>query len=462
MTSEPNTEVNFYHIQERATGRTPVEVFQQLPGKQKAMLESSYQHEGKGMYSFLCTNPMQDISSTDQHTHITYTHDGSTKDYPGDALSYIKEHIPEIHLPIAVPFYGGLIGYVGYDAIRSYIHIGERKTIPFDMPDIHFLLFNTVIVFDHNEQVIHYIAIAYHNESMKVLEERVEKLKQSITPKEQEHTEHVTPLTFYEMEPKEQFIENVQHAQCVMEEQELEQIVLSKRFRAEKVKNAYSYYKKLRQANPSPYMFYLAFGAYTLFGASPESVVQTTGNQMIANPIAGTSPRGTSAVEDQLLKEHLLNDEKEIAEHNMLVELSKREVRSLCKPDSITVPIYQAVEMYEYVMHIVSKVQGTLRDDISSMDALMHCLPAGTVSGSPKNKAMALINAYEPTSRGVYGGAVGYINTAFDMNMVLAIRCMTVIGTDAYIQAGAGIVADSIPVKEYKEILHKARSLTSI
>lgn len=462
MKQVEQTHVNFYHIQEPASGRTPAESFQQLPGKAKAMLESTYQHEGKGMYSFLCADPILDISSIGKDTFVHHQQTDHTERFNGDALSYIKEHVPQIELPISVPFYGGLIGYVGYDALRSYVHVGERKDIPFQMPDIHFLLYNNVIVFDHREHVIHYIAITYTNESTEVLEERVLRMKQSISQIDPQPKVACSPLVFNEIEHKEQFIEQVHDAKKQIEQGTIEQIVLSKRFRARDVTDPFAYYKKLRKANPSPYMFYIEFNEYTLFGASPESVVQTTGRRMITNPIAGTRPRGKTNEEDDRLQKELLEDQKELAEHDMLVELSKREMRTLCQADSITVPIYQAVEKYEYVMHIVSKVEGRLKDDYSSFDALIHCLPAGTVSGTPKVDAMCLINQYETTSRGVYGGTVGYMNSAFDMNMVLAIRFVTVIGTDAYIQGGAGIVADSVPVNEYEEILHKVRSLTSI
>lgn len=462
MNEQKQTSVNFYHIQEPASGRTPAEAFEQLSGQQKAMLESTYQHEGKGMHSFLCTDPIQEITSTKQETIVKHMETGKTKTFDGDALSYIKENVQPIKLPISVPFYGGLIGYVGYDAIRSYVHVGERKELPFQMPDIHFFLYNNVVVFDHKEQVIHYIAITYTNESPEVLEERVFRMKQSIQQIEPRPEGSCTPLQFNEIECKEQFIQQVHNAKKQIDQGMIEQIVLSKRFRASGVTDSFSYYKKLRQTNPSPYMFYIECNDFTLFGASPESVVQTKGKKMFTNPIAGTRPRGKNEEDDDRLQKELLNDQKELAEHDMLVELSKREMQALCETDSITVPVYQAIEMYEYVMHIVSKVQGTLKKDYSSIDALIHCLPAGTVSGTPKVDAMRLINQSETTSRGGYGGTVGYINSAFDMNMVLAIRFMTVIGTDAYIQAGAGIVAASDPEKEYEEILHKARSLMNI
>lgn len=454
-------QVDFYHIQEPAGDRTPAHVFEHIQGRNKAMLESSYQHVGKGMYSFICSDPILELSSMKHETTVFDPTTGESETYKGDALQYINHHIPKISLPIDVPFYSGFIGYVGYDAVRSYVHIGERKDNQMNMPDMHLMLYTNVIVFDHSEHVIHYIAVAYDDEPLNVLEKRVYEMKKSIqTPMHAES--YCPPLQFEETENKETFLKQVRDVQQLIDEHTFEQIVLSKRFVTKGIKHPFSYYKKLRKANPSPYMFYIEYEAYTLFGASPESVVQTNGNSLITNPIAGTSPRGETAEEDAYFKIQLLQNKKELHEHNMLVELSKREMEELCTPDSITVPMYQAVEMYEYVMHIVSKVQGTLRDEYSSIDALIHCLPAGTVSGTPKEDAMCVINRYESTSRGVYGGVVGYINTAFDMNMVLAIRLMTVLGEYGYVQAGAGIVSESIPEKEYEEIYHKVRSFISI
>lgn len=453
-------QANVYHVQEQAKGRTPIELFKNLPGEQKSMLESSFSQDEKGMYSFIATNPVLDISSYDQQTNVRNRRSGEKLVYKGDALDFINEFQEPIDFPVNLPFYGGWIGYVGYDAIRSYVHIGNRKDNPLQMPDIHLLLYDTVSIFDHQEQIIHYVAISFYEEDVETLKERVEKLMQASESKVSRDTSSPT-LHFKEMESKELFLRQVKDVQQVMEKEELEQIVLSKRFVATGIENPLSVYEKLRDSNPSPYMFHMEFGAYTLLGTSPESVVQISGDQVLTNPIAGTSPRGRSAEEDFRIQQELLANEKEMDEHMMLLEASKREMEGICEQGTIRIPVHTSVEMFEYVMHIVSNVQGTLKKDFTSMDALMQLLPAGTVSGSPKTDAMCLINEYETTSRGAYGGTVGYISANFDMNMALAIRCMTVKNKRAYIQAGAGIIPASIPEKEYEEIQHKLRSLTS-
>src|SRR5699024_8748461 len=226
--------------------------------------------------------------------------------------------------------------------------------------------------------------------------------------------------------------------------------------------DAFSFYRNLRVANPSPYMFYIDFGPYTIVGASPESLVQTTGDEVITNPIAGTRPRGKTTLEDEAISKDLLSDEKEIIEHEMLVELSKADLKNICDHTSIHVPIYKQIEKYEHVLHIVSEVHGVLKEKVSSLDALIACLPAGTVSGSPRERAMQIINTIEERKRGVYAGGIGYISFNHDINLAIAIRSLVIKDEKAYLQVGAGIVAPSIPEKEYEETLHKARSLTNI
>src|SRR5699024_3291881 len=249
-------------------------------------------------------------ASDDQQTKVHNTRTNEQCTYEGDALDFIKDFQDPVDFPLDLPFYGGWIGYVGYDAIRSYVHIGERKENPLHMPDIHLLLYDTVIIFDHQAQIIHYVAIAFHQENMDTLKNRVENLIQ--TSNAETSLQTTTPtLHFKEMEHKELFLQQVKDAQQVMAEEGLEQVVLSKRFVDSGVENPLTVYEKLRDSNPSPYMFHLEFGPYTLLGTSPESVVQITGDQVLTNPIAGTSPRGESLEEDYRLQQELLTNEKE-------------------------------------------------------------------------------------------------------------------------------------------------------
>src|SRR5699024_494270 len=221
----------------------------------------------------------------------------------------------------------------------------------------------------------------------------------------------------------------------------------------------FSYYRKLRFANPSPYMFYVDFDDYLIIGTSPESLIQTTGKQIVTNPIAGTRHRGKTDAEDRLLMDELLADQKEIAEHQMLVNLSRKDLEQVCEIDSITIPTYMQIEKYQHVMHIVTEVHGTLKPNKSSIDALIATLPAGTVSGTPKIRAMQIINELEDYKRGIYGGGIGFISFTHDLNLALAIRSIIIKNKTAYLQTGAGIVFDSDPDAEFAETLHKARSL---
>lgn len=224
----------------------------------------------------------------------------------------------------------------------------------------------------------------------------------------------------------------------------------------------FQFYRKLRNANPSPYMFYIDFDEYVLLGASPESLIKTIGSQVITNPIAGTRPRGNTQLEDSYYEKELLEDEKELAEHRMLVDLSRNDIGRVCEPGSITIPKYMVIEKYQHVMHIVSEVKGMMKPEFTGIDALKVCLPAGTVSGAPKIRAMQIINELEKQKRGVYAGAIGYINVNGNMDFALAIRTLVIKDGVAYLQAGAGIVHDSIPENEYIETLNKAKSLLEV
>src|SRR5699024_10405868 len=292
----------------------------------------------------------------------------------------------------------------------------------------------------------------------------------------------INPVYFKALLTKSSFMEKVNQAKNHITNNDATQIVLSQRMIADFDEDPFSFYRYLRSANPSPYMFYIDYSDYLIIGSSPESLIQTNGDQVITNPIAGTRPRGASATEDKRLEQELLNDrkeidehkmrvdiskgnsvtiyKKEIAEYEMLVDLSKGDFAPICKQESITAPVYKQVMHYEHVMHIVSEVHGQLKVGKTCFDALIACLPAGTVSGAPKVRAMQIINELEEVKRGFYAGGIGYIDFNHDMNIAIAIRSILIKDQKAYLQVGAGIVADSVPEKEYEETLHKAKSLT--
>ncbi|MBM7599752.1 anthranilate synthase component 1 [Virgibacillus halotolerans] len=451
--------MNYKFTKQIADTLTPIGIFKRLTGSKKFLLESSFQHKQKGKYSFIGVDPYQEIISTGSETTVIY-HESDTSDlFPMDALQYIKEYLPKIDTDLPLPFHGGAIGYVGYDATRQYEAIGEPLPNELNMPDIHLMVYKNVFVFDHANEIIYLIAMNPDNVSEQELDERLNNLAGQLENEPNKPEHELTNVDFQPEMTEEKFKEKVTQAKQLIQSGDMQQIVLSQRMKATIDGDPFSFYRKLRNANPSPYMFYIEFADYLVLGASPESLIQTTGNELVTNPIAGTRPRGKTNAEDTLLMDDLLSDKKEISEHKMLVDLSKRDLGRVSEIDSLTVPTYMVIEKYQYVMHIVSKVQGKLKKNLSSIDALIACLPAGTVSGAPKVRAMQVINDYEETKRGVYGGGIGYINFNHDLNMALAIRSLVIKDNHAYLQSGAGIVQDSVPAKEFAETLHKAKAL---
>lgn len=437
---------------------TPVKIFARLQGHKKFLLESSSKFIPKGKYSFLGSNPYQTLIGDGQQTIIKYQ-DGENHTSDLDILTYIKHHLPKLTIDLRVPFYGGAVGYIGYDAgTQSELTSHNDNHFPHSCLQVY----RDVIVFDHVKQIIHLMTINSDHQPESVLDQRLDHLKAMLSAPKQRITKSVTPIPFQPNIRKEQFIHHVQQVQNKLLNSDLEQVVISQIFKGELTEKPFDYYCALRSKNPSPYMFYIEFSDHTVLGSSPESLLQTIGNVIITNPIAGTRPRGRTIQEDQQLEKSLINDPKEIAEHQMLVNLNEQELLQICDQESISFPVYQSIEKFQYVMHLVTEIQGHLKSNYTSLDALRACLPAGTVSGSPKQQAMKLIHQIEQQQRWVYGGSVGYINFNHDLNMALAIRCLTIKNNQAYLQTGAGIVKDSDPVAEYEETIHKAQSLMNL
>lgn len=442
--------------------RTPIDIYQSLTGSKKILLESTFEHEQKGKFSFIGQDPYQEIIGHENTTIVKDHIQCTTEELSINALDFIKKNLPRIDINIPTPFYGGAIGYVGYDAIRQFEHIGENLTDELEMPDIHFMLFKNIIVMDHANKKISIIVTNPNKESETVLNTQLHSLEKTMMNSQKKVDITDSRIHFEPEITQEEFEKRVNIAKKYIKAGDIFQVVLSQRMKANVEGDPFTFYKKLRDANPSPYMFYIDFEDYLILGASPESLVQTMGNQIITNPIAGTRPRGKTVEEDETLKNELLNDKKEIAEHKMLVDLSRNDLGRVCEIGSIEIPTYMTIEKYQHVMHIVSEVKGKLRQDCSSVDALISCLPAGTVSGAPKIRAMQIINELEETKRGPYAGGIGFINFNHDINIALAIRSVVIKDQKAYLQAGAGIVYDSIPEMEYQETLNKAKSLMEV
>jgi anthranilate synthase component 1 len=364
-------------------------------------------------------------------------------------------------------FTGGAVGYLGYETSAWFEPTTKRPGDDGgDRDDAGFMLFDTVLAFDHVQHRILLIANARisGDEDLKSLYQfacaKIEflerELERALSLKRPAGGDTINLTSNM---AQEQYEAIVRKAKEHIAAGDIYQVVLSQRFEAEVGVDAFTAYRALRHVNPSPYMFFLRMGDRSIVGASPEMLVRVEGRHAITHPIAGTRPRGKSEEEDVRLGEELKRNEKEKAEHVMLVDLGRNDIGRVCDYGTVRVPTFMALERYSHVMHLVSVVEGQLAEGNDRLDALVSCFPAGTVSGAPKVRAMQIINDLEPTRRGFYAGAVGYLDFAGNLDFCITIRTMMLEGGKAYIQAGAGIVADSNPTAEYEETLDKARAM---
>jgi anthranilate synthase component I len=454
------TKTGFFINEIKGDTLTPISILQKISGNKKFLLESSHKYNDSGRYSFIGTDPAFELISRGDSNEII-KRDGAKEVLKGNPIEVLKKLIPPIsYEELPFPFIGGAVGYVGYDIIRQYEVIGEEYPTGMEMPDVHLMFYEEVIVFDHLEDKVLICGCPLAKESdnaliEKRIQQRIEELKQPTFY----HTEEPFNFSGFDSETtKEAFIKNVEIAKEHILAGDIFQVVLSRRMKSKFNGNPLSLYRKHRANNPTPYMFYIDFEDYTVIGSSPESLIKTRDKTVISNPIAGTKRRGRTSEEDLLLEEELKNDEKELAEHKMLVDLGRNDLGKICEFGSVQVDKYMAVEKYRHVMHLVSEVSGQLTTDKTAIDALAACLPAGTVSGAPKVRAMEIINYLEKSKRGVYSGAIGYLSANGNMDFALAIRTMILKEGSAFIQAGAGIVYDSNPESEYQETLNKLHS----
>ena len=438
---------------------TPISIFQKITGKKKFLLESSLKTEHSGRYSFIGADPILELKGMGNINIISRSNGNET--ITGNTIDVLKGLIPNFDQYTGnIPFIGGGVGYVGYDVIRQYENIGDTPIDELDMPDIHLMFYEQVIIYDHVEQKVCLAATPILKETTtEDLRREIEKRKMELQIETTtEKPEKAILSSFQATTSKEEYIRNVQTAKEYISNGDIFQVVLSQRMKATISGDPFSLYRKLRITNPSPYMYFLDFDDYIVTGSSPESLVKANKSEVTTNPIAGTRPRGKSAEEDHEFEMGLLKDEKELAEHKMLVDLGRNDLGKICKFGSVKVHKYIEVEKYKHVMHLVSEVSGELAKDKTAADALISCLPAGTVSGAPKIRAMEIINELEPVKRGVYSGAVGYFSATGTMDFALAIRTMVIKDNSAYIQAGAGIVYDSVPEREYEETIQKLKT----
>jgi anthranilate synthase component 1 len=402
-------------------------------------------------FSFLGFDPKTTITAKNQTVTITNTKTNKTTTHQTqDPLNLIYQQLlPYQNDMVDFRFVGGALGYIGYDAIRYIENLPNSKPDTIGFPDMAIGIFEDGIVFDHTINQAYYY---YRNQNR--LNEIEALLKQP--PQKEETLSYTEPLA---ETSKTDFEQAVKKAKQYVTNGDIFQVVLSKRFKFQYSGSLLGFYRSLRQINPSPYMFYYKSGNRQIIGASPEMLVRIDNRKVITFPIAGTVPCTSNPEENQRLGKALLSDPKEHAEHIMLVDLARNDIGKISKYGSVSVPEFMQIHQFSHVQHIVSQVVGELKESIDSFEALKAVFPAGTVSGAPKVRAMEIIEELEPSHRGPYAGAVGYFSCNGNADFAITIRTLFAEGNTAYIQSGAGIVADSDPEKEWFETDHKAKAL---
>lgn len=462
-----------------ADGLTPVAAFRRLDDGQTACLfESVVGGDRIGRYSFLATAPHKLLRATGRRVTVSGPQVGDTVLDADNPLLVLRQELASVSIakvPGLPPFAGGAVGYAGYDTVRYVERLPDAPPDDRGLPDLCFAFFDRIVVFDNVTRTMDVIVVAWcrdhadadaawkaaHDridETVRLLEQPDTGLKIEALPTLARTAER-SGASFRANIDQAGFEAAVRKAVGYIEAGDIFQVVLSQRLETELRSDPLEVYRTLRILNPSPFMFFLRTPDLTLVGSSPEIMCRVTGRTVTVRPLAGTRWRGADDASDRRLEEELLADPKERAEHVMLVDLGRNDVGRVAAYGTVALPDLMVVERYSHVMHISSTVTGTLRPECDAFDALMSSLPAGTVSGAPKVRAMQIIDELETVRRGPYGGAVGYFDHAGNMDTCIALRTLVVQGDRAWVQAGAGIVADSDPASEYQETMNKARGL---
>ncbi len=449
---------------------TPVSAFRKLDdGQFSYLLESIEGGEKWGRYSFLGSTPSVIIRS--KGNLVETISDGiSVQQESSDPLACIKELLAQF-TPVEVDglprFFGGAVGYLGYDMVRHFESLTTEKPALLDAYDSYFLITDTIVIFDTMRQKIKVVSNAHISGSISPSEaydcatERIEGIinRLRVPLPLRNASARKEPVRFLSNMTRASFEESVEKAKEYVRSGDIIQVVLSQRFSGELTADPLDIYRVLRTINPSPYMFFLRLEDTIIAGASPEVMVRKEGEQVELRPIAGTRPRGTDPEDDARLAEELLADPKECAEHVMLVDLGRNDLGRVCTTGSVAVSELMLIERYSHVMHIVSNVQGVLSADRDAFDLVRATFPAGTLSGAPKIRAMQIIDELEPARREIYGGAVGYFSFSGNMDLAIAIRTLVIKDGKVHLQAGAGIVADSDPATEWQETVNKGMAV---
>jgi anthranilate synthase component 1 len=452
-----------------ADTETPVSAYLKIRSRApySFLFESVVGGEKIGRYSFLGVAPFLIFRSRGRQIAIEDVKAGTKRTFDGDPIAELRKLLAKYKAADVegMPrFTGGAVGYVSYDAVRLMERIPESVEDDLNLDDVLLLFFDTLLVFDNVRHKIQLIANVHTRGDLKAnyqdavlrLNNLADALHQTVDVSLESGSSscEVTSNT-----SKARYEEVVNLCKEYIVAGDIFQVVPSQRFAMDVTVDSLSIYRALRTVNPSPYMFHVNLGDHQLVGASPELLVRVEDGEVQVRPIAGTRWRGKTEAEDLALGEELLADEKERAEHIMLVDLGRNDVGRVSKYDTVRVTEQMVIERYSHVMHIVSNVRGELKDDVDALDALFACYPAGTVSGAPKIRAMEVIDEMESTRRGPYAGAVGYIDFSGNMDTCIAIRTLVIKNGKAYAQAGGGVVFDSVPEREYEETVNKATAL---
>jgi len=453
---------------------TPASVYLKLRGEGPSfLLESVERGEQVGRYSFLGFDPVGVLTAQDGRVVLKQNGRGERLFPTGDPLAAMEEILAGYRpvIPADIPeFFGGLVGYLSYDAVRYF----ERAPLPpgpgLSLPDAVFLLSDTVAIFDHVKRLLKIVVNVHVEEgtdpesvyasAVERIRGLVDALRRPLTDVPDAPAAEAAEAEWSSNVEQAAYEESVERAKAYIRAGDIFQVVPSQRLSRRTAVDPFAVYRALRMLNPSPYMFFLDLpDGLQIIGSSPETMVRLQGRAAEVRPIAGTRRRGADASEDRLLAEELLADPKERAEHVMLVDLGRNDLGRVCEYGTVEVPELMKIEQYSHVMHIVSSVRGTLRPECGAFDLLRATFPAGTVSGAPKVRAMEIIAELEGERRGPYAGAVGYFGYSGVMDTCIAIRTLVMHAGSIHVQAGAGIVADSVPTTEFEETLSKARAL---
>jgi len=467
---------------------TPVSAYCKIDwGPCSFLLESIIGGERIGRYSFVGSDPVQRIDAYGREV-VLRDRNGErrfTAEDPLDELAKLLHNYPAVPVPGLPRFFGGAVGYAGYDVVRYTEHLPNAPEDDRHLPDLSFAVYDRLVIFDHLKKTVHVVANAQTRdtdlkEAYEAACSRVDEICRQLQQGShqlqltdinltevggqrseigEDTTYHAPPTTHQSNFTQPGFEAAVETCKEYIRAGDIFQVVISQRLQQETHARPLDIYRALRVVNPSPFMFLLRTPEVMLVGSSPEIMVRVEDGRTTIRPLAGTRRRGETEAEDRRLAEELLADPKERAEHVMLIDLARNDVGRVARYGSVELSDVMVVERYSHVMHITSNVTGQLREGLTALDALRAGLPAGTVSGAPKVRAMEIIDEIEPHRRGPYAGAVGYLDFTGNMDTCIALRTLVVQGQTAYVQAGAGIVADSVPETEYQETLSKARGL---